>query len=110
MSFDTDIFGKVLLGGQPPEQPKPAEPAPVGMREKLNRATELALDHNIEVLAMPLDTEDKAMLKAKTATANHVLTTPVRVEETKFKAQRSEDTLNRLLEIIAEEKKKLGRI
>ncbi len=109
MSFDTDIFSQVMLGGKAPEPIKPEAP-PAGMREKLNRATELALDHNIEVLSLPLDTEDKALLKAKTATANHTLTTQVRVEETKFKAQRSEDTLNRLLEIIAEEKKKLGRI
>lgn len=109
MSFDTDIFGKVLLGGQPPAMEKSVEPL-TSMKTLLDENTVLALKHGRDVLSYPFDPEDKAMLKAKTSTANHTLTTSVRVEETKFKAQQSEDTLNRLLEIIAEEKKKLGRI
>ena len=108
MSIDPDMFHKALTG-QPVEPPKPVEVVPTSMKQKLDRATELALDQGIELLQMPIDPEDKALLRAKVATGNHVLTTSVRVEETKFKAARSEDTLNKLLELIALEEKRLGR-
>ncbi len=112
MGFDPDLFHKALMGEElPPPPPEPVrEPLPESLQDKLQLATGLALDQAIELLRAPLENADGAMLRAKTATQNHVLTTQVRVEETKFKAQQSEDTLNKLLEIIAREKKLLGRI
>lgn len=107
MGFDPDIFRKVY-NDEEVEAPAPAKP-PESMEGQLQLAAQLALRHSIEILDTPLDLDNNPLLRAKTASANHILTTQVRVEETKFKARQSEDTFNKLLEIIAEEEKRLGR-
>jgi ABC-type lipopolysaccharide export system ATPase subunit len=109
MGFDPDIFGKAMRGEEV-EAPAAPEPVEDSLEAQLQDATKLSLKHIRTVLGAGFDPDNNPLLRAQTAHANHVLTTQVRVEETKFKARQSEDTFNKLLELIAIEKKRLGRI
>jgi len=108
MGFDPDIFSKAMLGEEPPA-PEPKPPMEDSLEAQLQDATKLSLQHIRTVLGAGFDPDNNPLLRAQTAHANHILTTQVRVEETKFKAQQTEDTFNKLLEIIAREEKRLGR-
>ncbi len=112
MGFDPDIFHKALMGEDlPPPPPEPVrEPLPESLQGKLEKLTHKALAKADEILDLSVDPDNGASLRAQMAATQLVVSTQARIEETKFKAQQSEDTLNKLLEIIAREKKLLGRI
>ena len=59
-----------------------------------------------QILALPTDRSDGNLLRAQTSAAT-ALNTQLRVDETKLRQQQSQDTLERLLQIIAREEQKL---
>lgn len=110
--IDPNLF-QMALSGQPLPEPPPATtvtPKPESLQGKLEQLTHKALAKASEVLDLPVDPENGASLRAQMAATQLVVTTQTRVEETKFRAAHEEGTLNKLLEIIAREEVRLGRV
>lgn len=76
----------------------------------MTEVTSLALDRSRDILIEPVDPDSEFYsdeLRAQTSTIKTVLTTQVRVDETKLRMKVAE-TLPKLLAILAEEEQRLG--
>jgi hypothetical protein len=77
---------------------------------KLEKIADKGLDKADQILELPLDPDNHdtfgPTLRAQSAIVGHALTTQVRVDETRMRAQRP-DRLAELLRIIAEEESKM---
>src|SRR3974390_1289004 len=75
---------------------------------KLESVTSRAIDKIDQILALPLDRDDACfgnVLRAQPAAANSAVSTQAKVDEQRLREPKGgEDTLKRLLEIIAEAK------
>jgi hypothetical protein len=79
------------------------------LASKLEKLTSKGLDKADQILDLPIDPDSGtfgATLRAQTAVFGHTLTAQVRVDEGKMRAQKP-DVLARILELIAEEEKKI---
>jgi hypothetical protein len=110
------------VSARPAERPQPLDATPKGdgapdaetnLGPKLEKIAGKSLDTADEILDLPLDPDAATFgptLRAKTAVLGHALTTQVRVDETKLKEKRhSEEKLQEILRIIAEEEAKIRR-
>ena len=75
---------------------------PGGMAAELEAVAQLGLKNLRDILTLPLDIEDGALLRAKNAAASTVLGTQVKVDENRLRAG-VVDKLPELLEILREE-------
>jgi hypothetical protein len=78
------------------------------LAQKLTDLADRALEVQKEILEMPLDAQpNKAILNAKSQTANNVARLQASIEEAKFR-QKQRDILPMLLERLAEARRELG--
>ena len=75
---------------------------PGDMAAELEAVAQLGLKNLRDILTLPLDVEDGALLRAKNAAANTILSTQVKVDENRLRAG-VVDKLPELLEILREE-------
>jgi hypothetical protein len=83
--------------------------SPPDLAAKLEAATSLALDEVLGIMRMQLNPEDRAfqaVLRAKSAIINTVITNQVRVDEAKLKNSQHNDALPQLLAKIEQSMKK----
>jgi hypothetical protein len=66
--------------------------------------TRLGLQKLEQILRIPTDRGDGNLLRAQTAAATTALNTQLRADEARLREKRSDDTIKRLLELIAQEK------
>jgi hypothetical protein len=71
---------------------------------ELERVTRLGLQKLEQILRIPTDRGDGNLLRAQTAAATTALNTQLRADEARLREKRSDDTIKRLLELIAQEK------
>lgn len=102
-----DALGDVLL--PEPMRVFPKEDTPFDASDELETLTGLALKRAREILSEPINFDNDKIVRATIATIQTVLNTQVRVDEGRLK-RRKLDALPKLLEIIAGEERKLGRI
>lgn len=101
-----DSIEDVLLPDPVPLAPKDT---PFDASDELDGLTGLALKRAREILQEPIDFENDKVLKVQVATIGKILDTQVRVDEGRLK-RRKLDALPKLLEIIASEERRLGRV
>ena len=75
---------------------------PGDMASELEAVAQLGLKNLRDILTLPLDVEDGALLRAKNAAANTILSTQTKVDENRLRAGVA-DKLPELLEILREE-------
>ena len=84
------------------------EPPPDKMAAGLALVAQLGIKNLWDILSAPNDYDDGPLLRAKNAAAQTALNAQLRVDENRLRQQQSEDKFAKLLEIIAEEEKRLG--
>jgi len=87
-------------GPRADEAPLPGHRA--DMAAELEAVAQLGLKNLRDILTLPLDVEDGALLRAKNAAANTILSTQTKVDENRLRAGVA-DKLPELLEILREE-------
>src|SRR5262249_50698433 len=94
------------------EVPSSSVPAPSGpadaLPRKLERVTLLGLEKIEQILRMPTDVADGNLLRAQTTAALGAVNSQLRADETRLRAKQQGDVLERLLKVMAEERKKLA--
>jgi hypothetical protein len=87
-------------------------PAPSGpvdaLPRKLERVTLLGLEKIEQILRLPTDVTDGNLLRAQTTAALGAVNSQLRADETRLRAKQQGDVLERLLKVMAEERKKLA--
>ena len=68
---------------------------------------ELGLQNLRDILSAPIDHEDGPLLRAKNAAAQTALNAQLRADENQLWQRQSDDVLKKLLEIIAQEEKRI---
>ena len=74
---------------------------------QLEAVTQLGLQKIGQILRLPTDRTDGNLLRAQTAAAATAVNAQLRADETKMKQAQRDDVLERLLKVMAEEKKKM---
>ena len=74
---------------------------------QLEAVTQLGLQKIGQILRPPTDRTDGNLLRAQTAAAATAVNAQLRADETKMKQAQRDDVLERLLKVMAEEKKKM---
>ena len=87
--------------------PAPSGPADA-LPRKLERVTLLGLEKIEQILRMPTDVADGNLLRAQTTAALGAVNSQLRADETRLRAKQQGDVLERLLKVMAEERKKLA--
>lgn len=93
----------------PPSVHAPKVDSPLDASDELDGLTGLALKRLKEVLSEVVDLSEDKQVKAVLSAAGIVLNTQVRVDEGRLK-RRKLDALPKLLEIIAREEGRMGRV
>ena len=99
---------------------KPGQTAPTAIRPlrtavpqcdnlaaELAVVAELGLQNLKDILSAPIDHEDGPLLRAKNAAAQTALNAQLRADENQLRQRQSDDVLKKLLEIIAQEEKRI---
>ena len=97
--------GAAPIVSQPPgarADEAPVAGHPGDMASELEAVAQLGLKNLRDILTLPLDVEDGALLRAKNAAANTILSTQTKVDENRLRAGVA-DKLPELLEILREE-------
>jgi len=98
--------------GASAEVPSSSVLAPGGpadaLPRKLERVTLLGLEKIEQILRMPTDVADGNLLRAQTTAALGAVNSQLRADETRLRAKQQGDVLERLLKVMAEERKKLA--
>ena len=94
--------------GSPPALVQTAEtmPAQEVLPRKLEAVTLLGLQKLEQILRIPTNHADGNLLRAQVTAAGAAIHAQVRVDETKMRQKQQGDVLERLLKVMAEEKKK----
>ena len=95
--------------GSPPALVQTAEaamPAQEILPRKLEAVTLLGLQKLEQILRIPTNHADGNLLRAQVTAAGAAIHAQVRVDETKMRQKQQGDVLERLLKVMAEEKKK----
>ena len=85
-----------------------ATPAQEVLPRKLEAVTLLGLQKLEQILRIPTNHADGNLLRAQVTAAGTAIHAQVRVDETKMRQKPQSDVLERLLKLIAEEKKKMA--
>jgi len=92
--------------------PSSSVPAPSGpadaLPRKLERVTLLGLEKIEQILRIPTDVDDGNLLRAQTTAALGAVNSQLRADETRLRAKQQGDVLERLLKVMAVERKKLA--
>ena len=83
------------------------QPATDNMADDLALVAQLALKNLWDILSAPNDYNDGPLLRAKNAAAQTALNAQLRADENRLQQQGSADTLKKLLEMIAQEEKRI---
>ena len=78
------------------------------MADDLASVAQLGLKNLWDILSAPNDYEDGPLLRAKNAAAQTALNAQLRTDENRLRQQQSNDTLAKLLEIIAQEERRMA--
>jgi len=84
-----------------------AVPQSDNLAAELAVVAELGLQNLRDILSAPIDHEDGPLLRAKNAAAQTALNAQLRADENQLWQRQSDDVLKKLLEIIAQEEKRL---
>jgi hypothetical protein len=88
-----------------PARRAPPPGSPEELAYRLEEVCKLSLEKLEEVLKLPIDPENGNVLRAITAAAGDVINAQLRADETRLKTKSQGDVMDRLLRIIAREKK-----
>ena len=93
-----------------PEQPVAEAATAEGetLAPELERVTRLALEKMTQILKIPTDRGDGNLLRAQTAAAGLAVNAQLRADEAKLKQARRGDIMERIIAMLAEEKRKLA--
>jgi len=98
------------LSAPPTNETAPVEQPPTdNMAGELASVAKLGLKNLREILSAPSDYDDGPLLRAKNAAAQTALNAQLRADENRLQ-QRPDDKLAKLLEIIAEEEKRIAEL
>jgi hypothetical protein len=89
--------------------PAPSEPADA-LPRKLERVTLLGLEKIEQILRLPTNVADGNLLRAQTTAALGAVNSQLRAAETRLRVKQQGDVLERLLRVMAEERKKLAAL
>jgi hypothetical protein len=90
-----------------PSVPASSGPADA-LPRKLERVTLLGLEKIEQILRLPTNVADGNLLRAQTTAALGAINSQLRADETRLRAKQQGDVLERLLKVMAEERKKLA--
>lgn len=102
--FAADVSAVAEGGASVPAPSGPADALP----RKLERVTLLGLEKIEQILRMPTDVADGNLLRAQTTAALGAVNSQLRADETRLRAKQQGDVLERLLKVMAVERKKLA--
>ena len=93
------------LGSAPPIHKKGAvkRPQQPNMADELALVAQLGLKSLRDILSAPAEYDDAPLLRAKNAAAQTVLNAQLRADENRLQQRSDDDTLARVLKLIAEE-------
>jgi hypothetical protein len=97
------------LGSAPPIHKKGAgeRPRQANMADELAFVAQLALKNLRDILSAPAEYDDGALLRAKNAAAQTALNAQLRADENRLQQRSDEDTLARVIKLIAEEEARM---
>jgi hypothetical protein len=97
------------LGSAPPIHKKALvdQPATDNLADELALVAQLGLKNLRDILSAPAEYDDGALLRAKNAAAQTALNAQLRADENRLKQRSDEDTLARVLKLIAEEEARM---